>query len=194
MGLSRRGASFLLGKVAIDGSLPLPTGAALETTQSAVKTAVEALAAIITGGSLKTVLTAGTAAFGKLSANTAATYIGDVVLQAGTAAIGKLAANDGVDIGNVDVPLAASVFDVASANATTGAGVQLGSQACTYGAKLTNLHASQILYVGGVNVSATRFIVRVMPGETSDWIPVSNTNLLYVMASGASTNYVVGGC
>jgi hypothetical protein len=47
-------------------------------------------------------LAAGTNAIGKLAANSGVD-IGDVTLTAGTAAIGKLAANSGVDIGDVDV-------------------------------------------------------------------------------------------
>ncbi len=53
-------------------------------------------------GALYTVLAAGTAAIGKLAANSGVD-IGDVTLTAGTAAFGKLAANSGVDIGDVDV-------------------------------------------------------------------------------------------
>lgn len=53
-------------------------------------------------GAVYTVLSAGTAAIGKLAANSGVD-IGDVTLTAGTAAIGKLAANSGVDIGDVDV-------------------------------------------------------------------------------------------
>jgi len=65
-------------------------------------------------GAVYTVLSAGTAVFGKLAANSGVD-IGDVTLNAGTAEIGKLAAgtasigsvtlnaNSGVDIGDVDV-------------------------------------------------------------------------------------------
>lgn len=54
----------------------------------------------------------GANAIGKLAANTAATYIGDVVLQAGSAAFGKLAANDGIDIGDATINNAAGASAV----------------------------------------------------------------------------------
>jgi hypothetical protein len=140
-------------------------------------------------------LAAGTAAFGKLSANTAATYIGDVILQAGTAAIGKLTANDGVDIGDVTINgfPAAAPFTDASANSTTGAGAALASHSFLYEFVIHNTHASQIIYVGDVNVSATRYERAIYPLTSERFAGAGNTNTTYHMASGASTTYLLAG-
>jgi hypothetical protein len=124
---------------------------------------------IVGGGAAGTVtLGAGTASFGKLSANTASTYIGDTV-----------------------VPLATSVFDVAEAT-QSGTATQLASHACVYGTVISNTHASAILYVGGSTVTSTRYIYRLLAGESTPLIPVSNSNLLYVKES-ASCTYTYGG-
>jgi hypothetical protein len=144
------------------------------------------------------ILDAGTAAIGKLAANTASTYIGDVVLQAGTAAFGKLAANSGVDIGDVDVTSvapAASVYDVAEKTDLSTTAFQLASHANAFGTRVSNTSSNgDILYVGGSTATSTRFIQRLAPGESA-FFEVNNSNLLYCYGgvSAGSTKFTYGG-
>lgn len=125
--------------------------------------------------------------------------VGTVTLGAGSAAIGKLAANSGVDIGDVDVtslPAATTVFSDAAAN--TGAGNEaaaLASHDCKFGFFVTNTHATAILYLGDSNVATdgSRFMQKVLPGETR-WFPlVGNTSIFQRRGSAASTSYLLAG-
>lgn len=142
-------------------------------------------------------LVEGTAVIGHVivdsAPTTAVTLAALPALVAGSAAIGKLAANAGVNIGQVDVPLASSVFDVAESTSLSTSAVQLASHAATYGVVVTNTHASQIVYVGGSTVTGTRFIHKLLAGQSSPLIPVNNSNLLYVIGSAASTSFTYGG-
>ena len=98
------------GAVTVDmganNDVTVTSGAITETNSGAIKTAVELIDNAISGSEMQVdivgSLPAGTAAIGKLAANSGVD-IGDVTLTAGSAAIGKLAANSGVDIGDVDV-------------------------------------------------------------------------------------------
>jgi len=141
-------------------------------------------------------LAAGSAAFGKLAANTAATYIGDVVLQASTAAIGKLSANSGVDIGDVDVTSVAPASalggsDTGSVGSTATRYDSATSHVCQIGVWITNTHATQVLYGGGSNTDTTHFIFALYQGERI-FLPIANTNLLYLYGSAGSTTYAIG--
>lgn len=133
---------------------------------------------------------------GKVALDGTSTVSGVVTLGAGTAAYGKLSANTGVDIGDVDVTsvsLAASVYDVAEKTDLTTGAFQLASNPNTYGTRVTNTSANgNVMYVGSSNVSATRFIRRIYAGE-SGWFEVANANLLYVFGSAASTRFTYGG-
>ena len=120
--------------------------------------------------------------------------IGKVAIDAGASAIGNvgLLAGDN-NIGSVDVPLATSVFDVAEKTDLSTSAFQLADHPATYGVVVTNTHATQIVTVGGSTVTATRFILKLLAGQSSPLIPVANSNLLYVFGSAASTSFTYGG-
>lgn len=84
---------------------PLPTGAATEAKQDTQVTAEQAILATLGTTSGAAVITDANGALQQYLRGIVKLLItsGTVVLGAGTAAIGKLAANSGVDIGDVDV-------------------------------------------------------------------------------------------
>ena len=133
---------------------------------------------------------------GKVGIDGTVTTTGTVTLGPGTATYGKLAANSGVDIGDVDVTsvsLAPSVYTVAEKTDLSTSNFQLASNANTYGVRITNTSTNgNIVYVGDTNITATRFLKRLYPGEDA-WFEVSNSNLLYVRGSAASTAFTYGG-
>lgn len=123
----------------ITANLGAVDNAVLDTIASntgSIKTAVETLDNAISGSEMQVdivgALPAGTAAIGKLAANSGVD-IGDVdvlslpALATGSNAIGKLAANDGVDIGDVDVTSISAgsnlIGDVGLSGARTAGGV-----------------------------------------------------------------------
>jgi hypothetical protein len=118
------------------------------------------------------VLQAGTAAIGKLAANTAATYIGDVILQAGTAAIGKLAANSaGTYIGDI---LVSSSTGATSSVAASGSSVTiLAGNSSRKGATIVN-DSTSVLYLrmttAGSAASSTSYSY-YLPGTNASGVP-----------------------
>lgn len=155
----KRSDSFYIGQVGITGTLPLPTGGATETTLTAVKSATESLAALILGDSLKAVLTAS------------------------TAAIGKLAANSGVDIGDVDVtsvsPPTAIFADVKNVT-TAGTRVALASsqtlqRGITITAKLAN---TGTVFVGTAAAVSSTVYGRALSAGDSCFVECNNLNLV----------------
>lgn len=135
-------ADVLGTNAAFDDAAPTTTIAGVVqlagTLAAAIQADLDALAATISSGSIKALLQAGSAAIGKLAANSGVN-IGSVdvltlpslVLAAGVAAIGKLAANAGVNIGSVDVLTLPSIVLAAGANAigklAANAGINIGT-------------------------------------------------------------------
>lgn len=131
---------------------------------------------------------------GKRAANF---LIGKVALD-GTATNTVVLGAGSASVGSVDVNGPTSCFDVAAktdlSNATP---FQLGSNTgLKVGIRITNLEttAANIIYVGSSNVSATRFMVQIFPGQTSDWLPCSNSNIYYVIAATNNSDFTYGGC
>lgn len=180
----------------VSGSVTVASGAITETNSGAIKTATEALSALISaglfavGGSvLVAIKTAVEALSALISAGKLATA---ATLQAGTAAIGKLTTNTGVDIGDVGAkPGTAIAGDTGTVGTAATRWDSANSHACSQGVWITNTHATQILYVGGSNTDTTHFLRALYPGE---WVflPLNNTNLVYLYGSGASTTYAIG--
>ncbi len=121
--------------------------------------------------------------------------IDEVTLGAGSAAIGKLAANSGVDIGDVDVPLATTVFQDTDTLTTAGSREALVSHGgLKFGVYITNTHATAIVYIGtAAAVSATAYISALAPGQTSPMLPVENTNLLGYDSNTSGATITYGG-
>lgn len=169
-------------------------------------------------GTVLAILQAGANAIGKLAAN-AGINIGTVdvaslpslVLAAGTAAIGKLAANAGVNIGTVDVAslpalpagtnaigavtvaLPTTPLDQSGTVSTTAAVVGTSQGTLKFGFQVTNGHTAATLYGGGPNVSTTRYQVKILAGQTSNLIPISDWANFYLVSDTASTPYAYGG-
>ena len=106
-----------------------------------------------------------------------------VVLQAGTAAYGKLAANAGVNVGSVDivsVGLNATVYHGKTTVTTAGTEVTLASsQALTAGVTIKALSSNTGLIYVGLNpvTSATGFELNA---KESVFIEVANLTTLYI--------------
>lgn len=118
-----------------------------------------------------------------------------VVLQAGTAAVGKLAANSGVDIGDVDVtsmPLATAIYNGQKTVTTAGTQVALASsQAITHSVKIKALHGnSGWIYIGDSSVSSSNGYV-LDAGETLE-LQIANLATVYVDSSvnGEGVSYI----
>lgn len=182
MANSRRSADFLIGSVNIANpedivvgditiddvtvsASALPTGAATAAKQPALGTAGSASADVLT--------VQGVASMKELL----------VQLIAGTAAIGKLAANSGVDIGDVDVTSVAPASATSGlvVNVTTaGTRVQLTAGACQHGFWLTARRGNTgSVFIGGSDVSSSVYGADLLQGERV-WLPLSNTNLIYI--------------
>ena len=106
-----------------------------------------------------------------------------VVLQAGTAAFGKLAANSGVDIGDVDVtslPLGATVYNGAKTVSTAGTQVALASsQVITHGVRIKALAGNtNNVYVGDSSVSSTTGIV--LDAGEEIFLQIANLATVYI--------------
>lgn len=106
-----------------------------------------------------------------------------VILQAGTAAFGKLAANSGVDIGDVDVtsvPLASTVRNGKKAVTTAGSAVALAaSTTLTHSVTIRALHANtNMIYVGDSSVDSTNGYV-LDAGETVT-LQIANLSTVYI--------------
>lgn len=118
-----------------------------------------------------------------------------VVLQAGTAAVGKLAANSGVDIGDVDVtslPLGATVYNGQKYVATAGTQVALASsQAITHSVTImAQAGNSGNIYIGDSSVSSiTGYILDA--GDTIE-LKIANLATVYVdsSVSGEGVHYI----
>lgn len=148
-------------------SLPLPSGAATETTLSSLNGKVTAV-------------------------NTGNVTIGSA-LPAGTNAIGKLAANSGVDIGDVDVTSSVATSFATGSNLdidTTAEQLVASSVACKFGVTVKSATTNTgTVYIGasssvtaGTTAATDGFPLE--PGE-SVTVPVNNINLLYGIASAA---------
>jgi hypothetical protein len=118
-----------------------------------------------------------------------------VVLQAGTAAYGKLAANSGVDIGDVDVtsmPQGSTVYNGQKTVTTAGTQVALASsQAITHSVKMKALHANTgWIYVGDSSVSSSSGYV-LDAGETVEF-QIANLSTIYIDSSvnGEGVSYI----
>lgn len=113
---------------------------------------------------------------GKVGIDGTVTTTGTVTLGAGTAAYGKLSANAGVNIGAVTVPLATAFFAGTKATVTAGTRVPLAStQALIYGVVVTAAVANTgFIYVAGSTVSSTVFMYRLSPGQSSPLIPIAD--------------------
>jgi len=122
----------------------------------------------------------------------------DVVgsLPAGSAAIGKLAANSGVDIGDVDVTSnvqPAGFGSIGHGNNTdvgTSAEVLASSQACKHIDVMAAIANTGIIYVGGSGVTAANGI-GLYAGDVYS-LDIDNVNDVYVVASvnGEDVQYV----
>jgi len=122
----------------------------------------------------------------------------DVVgsLPAGSAAIGKLAANSGVDIGDVDVTSnvqPAGFGSIGHGNNTdvgTSAEVLASSQACKHIDVMAAIANTGIIYVGGSGVTAADGI-GLYAGDVYS-LDIDNVNDVYVVASvnGEDVQYV----
>ena len=135
---------------------------------TAIKTAVEALAAIISGGRLL------------VTAN--------ATLQAGSASIGSV----DVNLGSSSTAFDDAVATLAGATATTlasHAGLKVGFY-------ITNTHASHILFVGTSSVNGQagteRFLHKIPPGQQSPLIACSNPNAFSVRGTSAGSH--ASGC
>lgn len=156
----------------------LPTGASTAAKQPALGTAGTASADVITVQGragmteLLVQLIAGAAAFGKLAANTAGTYIGDVV-----------------------VALATTPFQATDTLTTAGTRQTLASHGSNvFGFYITNTHATATVYIGvAATVSSTAYIFRLAPGQVTPLIPLANSNTLGFDASANSATITYGG-
>ena len=118
-----------------------------------------------------------------------------VVLQAGTAAVGKLAANSGVDIGDVDVtsmPLASAIQNGQTYVTTAGTQVALASsQAITHSDTIMSQSSnSGKIYIGDSSVSSiTGYILDA--GDTIE-LKIANLATVYVDSSvnGEGVHYI----
>jgi len=124
------------------------------------------------------------------------TFAVQSTLQAGSAAIGKLAANSGVDIGDVDVTsISAGTnaigkvgHDITGLQSDNNEGVDDttaealgGSQACKRVDMQADSANTGYIYVGGTDVSATKGI-RLAPGDFYS-VDIDNVADIFVLAS-----------
>jgi len=110
-----------------------------------------------------------------------------VSLEAGSASIGSVDVN-----GPTAAFTVAAKTDLSNAtpfNLASNAGLKMGI-------RITNLEttAGNIIYVGDSAVTATRFIVPIYPGQTSDWLPCANSNIYYLIAAVNNSDFTYGGC
>ncbi len=166
------------GDVIVDdvavSALPVAVTTDIETSADnavLIKTAVEALAALISGGSLKAILTAGSAAIGKLSANAGVTIGGVENVPPSVGFNGAISVTTGTS----------SVFLHDSGN----------SHALRVGIRVTCLPTSPgSLFVSIANGSAAADITAtgdiVLPGTTGVFA-IDNTSKVTVGASAASS-------
>jgi len=115
---------------------------------------------------------------GKVGIDGTVTTSGAVTITSGTVAVSGYPAA---------VPFTDASTTIGASNAA------LASHAFNYEFQITNTHASQIIYVGDTNVSATRYMRSIYPSETARFPGAGNTNLFRVIGSGASTSYLLGG-
>ena len=118
-----------------------------------------------------------------------------VVLQAGTAAFGKLAANSGVDIGDVDVtslPQGATVYNGQKYVSTAGTQVALASsQAITHSVTIMAQSGnSGWIYIGNSSVSSSNGYI-LDAGDTLE-LKIANLATVYVdsSVSGEGVSYI----
>lgn len=188
-----------------NASLPLPTGAATAAKQPALGTAGSAATDVITvqgiaSGTAQPVsaaalpLPAGAATSAKQAAlGTAGSASADVLSVQGVASMTALKVDGSGVTQPVSTALPTALIDQAAGSVGTSAQALGSSQALVFGCYVTNTHASQILYLGSASVSTTRFMLRLLPGQTSPLIPVGNFTAVNVVGSGAATTYSFGG-
>lgn len=95
----------------------------------------------------------------------------------------------------VKVPLSADTGTIGGTVSTTP--TRLAAQATGgFGAKITNCHASQDLYVAfddgtptTTDLTTTLFLAKLTAGQVSDWLPVANLDQVWILGSAAGTNY-----
>lgn len=125
--------------------------------------------------------------------------LGTVKIAGGTAGTpaGGVTSIQGVSGGTpvpVSVALPATLIDQAQGTVGTSAQALGSSQALVFGCYITNTHASNLLYVGSSSMNTTRWVHRLLPGQTSPLLPVANFMGVNVLGSAASTTYSFGGC
>ena len=133
---------------------------------------------------------------GALTVDNGGTFAVQSTLQAGSAAIGKLAANSGVDIGDVDVTSnvqPAGFGSIGHGNNTavgTSAEVLASSQACKHIDVMAAIANTGIIYVGGSGVTAANGI-GLYAGDVYS-LDIDDVNDVYVVASvnGEDVQYV----
>jgi len=118
-----------------------------------------------------------------------------VVLQAGTAAYGKLAANSGVDIGDVDVtsmPLAAAIQNGQKYVTTAGSRVALASSTTIYHSVtiMSQSGNSGWIYIGNSSVSNSNGYI-LDAGDTIE-LKIANLSTIYIDSSvnGEGVSYI----
>lgn len=99
-----------------------------------------------------------------------------------------------VDSQSAAVALPAALIDQVQGSVGTSSQALGSTQVLTFGCYVTNTHATQTLYVGSASVTTTRWVHRLLPGQTSPLLPVGNFTGVQVLGSGAATTYSFGGC
>jgi len=214
------------GQLQIDvvSAMPLPTGAATSALQTAgnnILTTIDAdtssLAGAISGTEMQVdvvaslpagtnsigtvILGAGTAAFGKLSANSGVDIgdvdvtslpsipagtnsIGTVILGAGTAAFGKLSANSGVDIGDVTLNAGTAVIGKLAANS----GVDIGDVTLNAGTAEIGKLAAGTASIGTVGLNAGSNAIGKLAANSG--VDIGDVDVTSLPALPAGTNSI----
>ena len=153
------------GSITIDGTVDL--GSTATTHLSEIEGAVETIEGAVSGSEMQVDIVAS--------------------LPAGSAAIGKLAANSGVDIGDVDVtstvqPVGfSSVGHGSNTDVGTSAEVLTSSTACKHVDIMAATANTGIIYVGGSGVTTTTGIA-LYAGDVYS-LDIDDLNDVYVIAS-----------
>jgi hypothetical protein len=173
-------------KTAVEAVATLISAGKLAVGDASVKTATEALAALISSGKLAV----SDAALGALIS---AGKLAVLDAAAGTKLDTVITHVDGLE-GKLDTlhtdisPPTAGYYGQGSVGTAATQIAAGASQALKLGVVLENLHATQDLYVGydGSVTNANGYKLR--PGQERAF-PVSNRNVLYLYGSGATTTY-----
>ena len=120
-----------------------------------------------------------------------------VTIAAGTAAIGKLAANSGVDIGDVDVTSTVHPAGISTIAHGERAGSETAVQLATAAAKYVRLKArvsnTGSIWIGnsnavtkGAGTTTTTCGFQLAAGEDTGWLPATNLNLFWIICDNAT--------